>query len=37
MFDKLGVEVVLLRQRKLEHDELTIWQLVDFLEDGCFE
>src|SRR6059058_2832433 len=32
MFDKLGVEVVLLRQRKLEHDELTIWQLVDFLE-----
>src|SRR5207249_8900589 len=37
MFDKLGVEVVLLRQRKLEHDELTTWQFVHFLEDGCFE
>ncbi len=37
MFDKLGVEVVLLRQRKLEHDELTNRQFIDLLEDGCFE
>src|SRR5438477_7373333 len=34
MFDKLGVEVVLLRQRKLEHDELISWQFVDLFEDS---
>src|SRR5947209_7212745 len=37
MFDEFGVEVVLLRQSELEHDQLTRWQSVKLLENGRFE
>src|SRR4030095_5528189 len=37
MSDAIGVEVVLLGQRKLEHHKLARWQLVELLENGRFE
>src|SRR2546422_7338588 len=37
MADESGVEVVLLRQGDLEHDQLARWQFVELVEDGRFE
>src|SRR4029077_7230878 len=34
MFDELGVEVVLLRERQLEHDQLACWQLIKLLKNS---
>src|SRR5439155_8635762 len=33
----IGVEMILLRQRKLEEDPLSVWQLVEPVEHGRFE
>ncbi len=37
MTNAIGVQVGLLRQGELEHDQLTPWQFVELLEEGRFE
>src|SRR5215510_10757577 len=37
MTDARGIEVVLLRERELEHDQLLTWQVIKLLEEGRFE
>ena len=37
MTDAIGIEIILLREGELEHDQLTSGQSVEIVEDGRFE
>src|SRR5262249_14312971 len=37
MFDQLRIKAVPLRQRELEHDQLTCRELAELCEEGCFQ
>ena len=37
MSDAISVKIILLRQRKLEENQLSDWQAMELLEQGCLE